>query len=220
MASAAIPRAGGSAREADDAVGAEDPGAAWPDTGAASRGERAPTGYATPRLDMATECLTTAFDASGQPPPLLFAGLGLVFIVVGYLVLLSRPKSYLGWFLRRRASVIAAIILIALWTVSAVAFTIGDWWNVHFGTAHELEGEVEELQTNPADGHGSEQFVVDGVRFQYSDATTSAGFNQTSVDGGPIRAGLHVRIRFVELGSGPTITKLELACPPGSPSLD
>src|SRR5215831_9168683 len=217
MASAAIPPAAESAREAEDGGGAEDPGAAWPDAGPASRCERAPTGYATPRPDMAKECFTTVFDASGQPPPLLFAGLGLLFIVVGYLVLLSRPKSYLGWFVRRRASVIAAIVLIALWTVSAVAFTIGDWWSVRFGTAHVVEGDVEEFQTMPADGHGSEQFVVDGIRFQYSDSTASAGFNQTSVDGGPIRAGLHVRIRFVELGSRATITRLELACPPEPP---
>jgi hypothetical protein len=163
------------------------------------------------------QCFTTAFDASGQPPPLLFAGLGLLFIVIGYLILLSRPRSYLGWFLRRRVSVIAAIVLIALWTVAAVAFTIGDWWTVRFGTAHVVEGDVEEFQPMPANGHGSERFVVDGLRFQYSDTVASAGFNGTSVDGGPIRDGLHVRIHFVDLASGPTITKLELACPARSP---
>ena len=166
-----------------------------------------------------TACFTTAFDASGQPPPLLFAGLGLISIVIGYLILLSRPKSYLGWFLRLRVSRIVAILLIALWTVSAVAFTVGDWWSVHFGTAYVVEGDVEEFQPMPAGGHGSEHFVVDGRRFQYSDATASPGFDQTSIDGGPIRAGLHVRIRYVELGSGPTITKLELACPLGTPVL-
>jgi len=166
---------------------------------------------------MATaQCFTTAFDASSEPPPLLFACLGLLFIVIGYLILLSRPKSYLGWFLRRRVSVIVAILLIALWTVSAVAFTLGDWWNVHFGRAYVVEGDVEEFQPMPADGRGSEHFVVDGFRFQYSDSVASAGFNQTSRDGGPIQAGLHVRIRFVELGSRPTITKLELACPVGT----
>ena len=165
---------------------------------------------------MATaECFTTAFDASGQPPPLLFAGLGLLYIVIGYLILLSRPKSYLGWFLRRRVSVIAAILLVAVWTVSAVAFTMGDWWNVRFGRAYVVEGDVQEFQPMPADGNGSEHFVVDGLRFQYSDSTSSAGFNQTSVNGGPIRDGLRVRIRFVKLGSGPTITKLEIACPSG-----
>lgn len=162
------------------------------------------------------ECFTTAFDASGQPPPLLFAGLGLLYLVVGYLILLSRPKSYLGWFLRRRVSVIVAIFLVFLWTVSAVAFTTGDWWKVRFGTASVVEGDVEEFQPMPVSGHGSEHFVVDGLRFQYSASTTSAGFNQTSIDGGPIRAGEHVRIRFVELGSGRTITKLELACPVGT----
>lgn len=166
------------------------------------------------------ECFTTAFDASGQPlPPLLFAGLGLLFLVGGYLILLSRPKSYLGWFLRRRVSVIVAIVLIAIWTVSAVAFTTGDWWSMRFGTAHVVEGNVEEFQPMLAHGHGSEHFVVDGVRFQYSDSTT-AGFEQTSIDGGPIRAGLHVRIRFVDLESGPAITKLELACGGGAAGTD
>jgi hypothetical protein len=45
-----------------------------------------------------------------------------------------------------------------------------------------------------------------------SDYKPSSGFNQTSSHGGPIRSGLQVRIYYVDPGSGPTITKLELAC--------
>jgi hypothetical protein len=39
---------------------------------------------------------------------------------------------------------------------------------------------------------------VHGVRFQYSDYVITAGFNNTSSHGGPIREGLPVRIWYLD----------------------
>jgi hypothetical protein len=139
-------------------------------------------------------CFTTAFDAAGQPPDLFLPGVALVTIVAAYLVLVfCTPYWGVGSYLRRRGAVIAAIVIAAAVLVLDVVSTNQDWWNEQFGTAHVAEGDVE------AGASGSEWFVVDGIRFQHSDS-----------DGGQVRAGLHV-----QLDSGPTITKLELACKGG-----
>jgi hypothetical protein len=51
-----------------------------------------------------------------------------------------------------------------------------------------------------------ESFCVSGVCFRYSDYVVTAGFNQTSSHGGPIRDGLPVRVTYI----GNTIVKLEV----------
>jgi hypothetical protein len=50
---------------------------------------------------------------------------------------------------------------------------------------------------------------VESQCFSYSDYGDSVGFSNTSVRGGPIKAGLPVRVTFV----GNTILKLEVSMP-------
>jgi len=52
-----------------------------------------------------------------------------------------------------------------------------------------------------------ESFTVGGRRFSYSDYEVTAGFNNTASHGGPIRAGLHVRVTYW----GNLILRLEVA---------
>ena len=52
-----------------------------------------------------------------------------------------------------------------------------------------------------------ERFCVSGTCFEYSDYVVTGGFNNTSSHGGPIRAGLPVRVSHV----GDRIVKLEIA---------
>jgi hypothetical protein len=73
-----------------------------------------------------------------------------------------------------------------------------------------VEGVGEEFHPAPYEGHADESFIVKGVAFSYSDYVITGGFNQTQSHGGPIRAGLHVRIRYVRL-FGNTIVRLEVA---------
>ncbi len=53
----------------------------------------------------------------------------------------------------------------------------------------------------------SERFTVCGAAFSYSDYAVTAGFNNTSSHGGPIREGIWVRIAHL----GNSIARVELA---------
>ena len=46
----------------------------------------------------------------------------------------------------------------------------------------------------PREGHDEESFTVNGVEFHYSDYVIDGAFNNPASHGGPIRAGLPVRI--------------------------
>jgi hypothetical protein len=74
-----------------------------------------------------------------------------------------------------------------------------------------VEGIVDSFHPMPYGGHDTERFTVDGVHFSYSDYIIDAGFNRTSSHGGPIRAGLRVRIHYSGDSSRARILKLEVA---------
>ena len=57
-----------------------------------------------------------------------------------------------------------------------------------------IEGPVMDFHPVPSLGKGDETFVVNGVKFAYSDYVLTAGFHNTASHGGPIREGLVVRI--------------------------
>src|SRR5262249_10246926 len=62
-----------------------------------------------------------------------------------------------------------------------------------------VEGTVEQFHPMPYHGHSLESFTVNGVRFEYSDFDDSKpGFNHTKSHGGPIHAGMRVRIHYRE----------------------
>ena len=69
-----------------------------------------------------------------------------------------------------------------------------------------MEGEVADFVPMPAAGHAMEHFCVQRVCFSYSDFVLNGGFNNTSSHGGPIRAGLPVRIAYLD----GVIVKLEI----------
>ena len=69
------------------------------------------------------------------------------------------------------------------------------------GKTSYVEGTVTDLVTLPK----RESFSVNGVHFSYDDDLITGGFNNMSSHGGPIRAGLYVRIWYV----GNVILKIE-----------
>ena len=67
------------------------------------------------------------------------------------------------------------------------------------GDSKIVEGPVEQFHPMPYHGHSLESFTVSGVRFEYSDFDDSKpGFNHTESHGGPIHAGMRVRIHHRE----------------------
>ena len=84
-------------------------------------------------------------------------------------------------------------------------------------TTPMVEGPVQAFRATVVEGHQAESFTVAGVRFAYSDYAPTGAFNQTRSHGGPMRAGLRVRIRYVPLLGENAIVRLEVADTAGVP---
>jgi hypothetical protein len=98
-----------------------------------------------------------------------------------------------------------------IWTVTTFVGTYRSYWvavdALKTNAARVAEGVVTDFEPMPASGHAMESFCVSGTCFQYSDYVATAGFNNTSSHGGPIREGLPVRVTYL----GDTILKLEVS---------
>lgn len=165
---------------------------------------------------------TTVFDLSRAGfGNWWFAAPGLLFVAIGASQLLrartppapgnSRPGG-------SRVTTWALLGLAAVWTLTAFASTYGDYRRLRAaersGEMRTVEGPVENFHPMPWSGHAMERFCVQGRCFAYSDFIVTAGFHRTAAYGGPIRAGLPVRVSYV----GDTIVKLEVgAKPPRAP---
>ena len=85
-----------------------------------------------------------------------------------------------------------------------------------------VEGTIEQFDPMVFLGHRPETFVVNGVKFNYSDYNLTAGFHHSAAHGGPIHGGEHVRIAYTcQEGNNPgdascynpLILRLEIAEP-------
>jgi hypothetical protein len=79
------------------------------------------------------------------------------------------------------------------------------------GKVRVVEGKVVQFSPMPYTGHAMERFCVSDTEacFSYSDYEVTPGFNRTTAHGGPIQAGLPVRVTYKDN----TILKLEVAAP-------
>jgi len=139
-----------------------------------------------------------------------FIGFGLMFVALGVALVIyerqTRP-AHSKW--RRALGPWAVLTFASLWTIVTGIATRREHTKlaraVETGTVQYVEGPVEHFVPMPANGHGVEQFEVQGTHFEYSPNEVSAGFSKASGPGGPIRAGRYVRVGYV----GPTIVRLE-----------
>lgn len=99
----------------------------------------------------------------------------------------------------------------ALWTIAVTAITHSEYTRLagalESGHVAYVEGTVENFVPMPFAGHATEHFDVAGHRFEYSDFVVTNGFNTAASHGGPIRAGILVRIGYVDS----TIVHLQVA---------
>jgi len=140
-----------------------------------------------------------------------FPAFGLVGCIFAFVVCLLISKGRPNETSESKGCFIAFMVgLFALWTVGAFAFTFADYLKARetltSGNAAYVEGVVQNFVPMPVQGHATESFTVNGVPFNYSDYIVTAGFNNTSTHGGPIRQGLFVRIWY----TGNEILKLEI----------
>jgi hypothetical protein len=61
-----------------------------------------------------------------------------------------------------------------------------------------VEGNIENFQPMYYDGRKEEHFTVSGRSFAYSDNDITTCFNQPQAHGGPIHAGMFVRLKFTD----------------------
>jgi hypothetical protein len=141
---------------------------------------------------------------------------GLLFVGVSAFLVWNRrrlPTMFPGGMSQEAATGLAVLFLV--FSVLCTAGVLTTTYMRHSmlrkalqsGAAQVVEGRVEEFKPTPFAGKAAERFTVCGVPFSYSDAIETGGFNVTSRRGGPIRAGLWVRISYV----GDLIARLEIA---------
>ncbi|WP_217589082.1 hypothetical protein [Burkholderia sp. GbtcB21] len=141
-----------------------------------------------------------------------FPAYGLCFVAVGAVFVCFRNDLPVqGPAFMRKVFPFVWLGFAILWTAIAFGST--------YATAHRLqsaiaagevrvvEGEVSAFEPMPYGGHAMERFCVKQACFSYSDYVITGGFNNTASHGGPIRAGLPVRVGYVD----DVIVKLEVA---------
>ena len=162
---------------------------------------------------------------------LLWLLIPIAFLVGGFEYISKKPpKSYLpaappsreiqSPFFRKLLGALLILLSLAMaWAIARVTFV--DFLDLRAGLKngryHVIEGPVENFVPMPYQGHAVERFTVNGIPFSYSTYEVTNCFNHTSSHGGPVRAGLQVRVSYVGghpgLGSN-CILKLEIAKPP------
>jgi hypothetical protein len=141
-----------------------------------------------------------------------FPAFGLVFVLLGIgMVVFRNDLRMRGPALMRRVFPFLWLGFAVIWTFTAFASTYGTHRRLAAaladGEARVVEGEVTHFIPMPAAGHAMERFCVQQACFAYSDFVVAGGFNHTASHGGPIRAGLPVRVTYL----GNVILRLEIA---------
>jgi hypothetical protein len=120
---------------------------------------------------------------------------GLAFIGFGFL-----GWKYPAW---RKGFGIHPIVVMCIGVAFALGVFLFQYSNryayeaiLHQGQAWVVEGRIENFHPMPKSGHAQETFTVNGIPFAYSDYEMTSAFNSTASHGGPLRAGLFVRIYY------------------------
>ena len=155
----------------------------------------------------------TLFDAASAPADSTVLVGGAILAVMGLVLLRLDTESALVRQTPFRGRPVAWRVFRVAWLLIALAVVIGESWSRlaprGAGEAMVVEGLVEDFVPASASGPNFESLTVIGVRFRYSDGYHRRGFHQTSMAGGPMRAGLMVRIHYVGPADDPTIVRLE-----------
>lgn len=118
----------------------------------------------------------------------------------------GRNRTFRGWSTRPLASKIIAYYFFGfalLWTTFSFVVTWREYSRLYnaivTGHARLVEGVVTDFSPMPVTGHAMERFCVSdsSACFEYSDYVVTSGFNNSSSHGGPIRAGLRVRVTYI-----------------------
>jgi hypothetical protein len=148
------------------------------------------------------QAYTTVFDISQKGFDWWFPAFGLIFVVLGPIIVRKHKASNKWAFF--------FVIFASLWSLISFSSMYPRYRYLQRAyQTHQyllVEGPVEAFNPMPWGGHHDECFSVQRVRFCYSDYGPTPGFNNTSSHGGPIRAGLPVRVSYL----GNSILRLDI----------
>lgn len=165
-----------------------------------------------PSTDPQAYNVVFALEPGGLPtePIIWFMLAGAALIIIGWMIgYKAHPESNPGKvrFFSMGIGVGCFVIALALHWLQSRHDRLVNFMET--GKTEVVEGVVENFHPMPVGGHDSERFSVQGTPFAYSDYEVTQAFNNTTSHGGPIRAGLPVRITYVSANSGNYIVKIE-----------
>lgn len=139
------------------------------------------------------------FDVSQKSFQWWFPAFGLIFVVIGGAIVWWGRRNQ--WPLSRRFVGYFMVGFACLWSGGALAAMLPDYLSLRSAVKHSqfsvVEGTVTNFHPMPYEGHQDECFSVLSQTFCYSDYAITAGFNNSSSHGGPIRQGLPVRVSYI-----------------------
>jgi hypothetical protein len=140
----------------------------------------------------------TVFEITNKGFDWWFPAVGLGFLALG--AILIKVGKVCQWRGFQSATGYFMVAFASLWTLLTFGSTFPEYYEAHkayrTGQYSVVEGPVENFQPMPYEGHTPECFSVQLQRFCYSEYDVSPGFNNSTSHGGPIKAGLPVRIAY------------------------
>ncbi|GGG67716.1 hypothetical protein [Edaphobacter dinghuensis] len=140
----------------------------------------------------------TAYEISQRAPDWPFACVGFIPLIAGAVIIWGKRRF--KWAQPHWLFAVFCLLFGLLW-VSVVGFSTihadSAAYNAYRdGEYQTVEGIVSDFHPMPYEGHQDECFSVADQRFCYSDYEIAPGFHNATSHGGPIRAGLPVRISY------------------------
>jgi hypothetical protein len=147
---------------------------------------------------MMAECQSARllFEIEGQPLmwalPVIPVAIGTAIILAYYFVREGRSKV-----------LVVSIVVAAMFLSGVILFgnVLPDNALVQAArrrTYRVIEGTVSDLHPQLSGQRAYESFTVSGATFRYSEYETTRAFHQSVGSGGPIRAGMRVRIEYLD----------------------
>lgn len=141
----------------------------------------------------------TVYQIAQTAPDWPFALIGLVPLIAGAVILWGKRRF--KWTQPHWLFAIFCCLFGTLWISVVGSSTLranSDAFAAYQKGEYQIvEGVVTDFHPMPYEGHQEECFSVEEQRFCYSDYIIAPGFRNTASHGGPIRAGLQVRIAYL-----------------------
>lgn len=144
---------------------------------------------------------------------LSFIGFFFAFRIKSMFLSFSYPRQFIMFFCYLLGGIPTIMAIVMLFNVPAILKNEQILRNAVLSKDfNTTEGKVEEYSIKQVSGQNIESFIVNGVKFEYSDFVDKIGFNQTSSNNGPVkRNGQYLKISYIVLNNEKLILKLEVA---------